>query len=254
MSDQAALSDSKTVLITGGATRIGAAICEVLHQAGFTVFLHYGNSENKAKLLQQEFNGLRDDSCFIFSQDLSHDDAVDNTVNWVSQHTNNLSLLINNASVFCPTPWGKAEPNQWQSIIKINCEVPFFLSQACLPLLEKSENPCVINMIDVHAERSLEDHPIYSASKAALKSLTQSFAKDLGASVRCNGISPGAILWPENEGEELSAGQKEMILNKVPMQKIGGVENICQTVLFLAENDYVNGQVINVDGGRTVFS
>lgn len=241
----------KSALITGGATRIGAAICQTLHDAGYVIFMHYGQSHEQANALQKNLNTKRENSCFIFSQDLSTEDAVDNIINWVTPKTESLTLLVNNASVFFPTPWSQATTDQWQSIFHINAQVPMFLSQACLPLLQKHAASSIINMIDIHAQRSLEDHPIYSASKAALTSLTQSFAKDLGLSVRCNGISPGAILWPD---QDLTDTAKQNILDKVPMGTLGTLDNITKTVLFLTQNDYVNGQIINVDGGRTVFS
>lgn len=243
--------NNKNALITGGATRIGAAICKSLHENGYTIFMHYGHSHEQANALQLELNSARENSCYVFSQNLVEQDAVTNILNWIQSHTKSLSLLVNNASVFFPTPWSQATPEQWYSIFNINAQVPMFLSQACLPLLQNTKSSSIVNMIDVHAQRSLEDHPIYSASKAALTSLTQSFAKDLGSNVRCNGISPGAILWPE---QDLDSQAKQRILDKVPMGTLGAVDNITQTVLFLAENDYVNGQVINVDGGRTVFS
>lgn len=243
--------ENKSALITGGATRIGAAICKTLHEKGYTIFLHYGQSHEHAKTIQENLNNTRADSCFILSQDLAQQDAIDNIIAWITSHTASLSLLVNNASVFFPTPWSQATPQEWNTVFNINAQVPMFLSQACLPLLQNEKGSSVINMIDIHAQRSLENHPIYSASKAALKSLTQSFAKDLGQSVRCNGISPGAILWPE---QDLTNAAKQDILDKVPMGTLGAVDNITQTVLFLAVNDYMNGQIINVDGGRTVFS
>lgn len=243
--------ESKSVLITGGATRIGAAICKKLHQQGYTIYMHYGHSHDHAKTIQDSLNSTRADSCFIFSQDLTQQDAVDNICTWVKSHTDSLSLLVNNASVFFPTPWSQATTKEWNTVFHINAQVPMFLSQACLPFLQNDKTSSIINMIDIHAQRSLEHHPIYSASKAALASLTQSFAKDLGQSIRCNGISPGAILWPE---QDLVGVAKQNILDKVPMGTLGAVDNITQTVLFLAENDYMNGQIINVDGGRTVFS
>jgi len=242
---------NKSVLITGGATRIGASICKTLHEEGYTIFMHYWQSHENAKSIQKNLNEIRDDSCFIFSQDLTQTDAVSHIIDWLKSHTQSLSLLINNASVFFPTPWSQATSDQWQTIFNVNAQVPMFLSQACLPFFKKETGSSIINMIDIHAQRSLEKHPIYSASKAALTSLTQSFAKDLGQSIRCNGISPGAILWPD---QDLDESAKHAILEKVPMGELGSVENITQTVLFLAKNDYMNGQIICVDGGRTVFS
>ncbi len=241
---------NKTALITGGAQRIGAAIATNLHQKGYTVFLHYGNSEQAAKKLMASLNDQRENSCFIFSADLAQVETSNNIKNWLLSHTDTLDILINNASVFYPTPWEQATTEQWQQIFTVNSQTPFFLVQALLPHLKIGQGQ-VINLIDIHVERGLEEHPLYCASKAALKSLTLSLAKDLKGQVRCNGISPGAILWPELETDE---EQQKEILKKIPLGQLGDVENIVQTVQFLIENSYMNGQVINVDGGRTLHS
>lgn len=240
----------KYALVTGGAQRIGKAIVETLHDAGFDVFLHFGNSEAEALNIQKELNAAREDSCHIFSADLACQSS--SIAEWVLSKTNKLDVLVNNASQFFSTPWESASANQWDLLFNTNCKAPFEITQALLPAL-KQANGCVINLIDIHTERTLENHPIYCASKAALKSLTLSLAKDHGKDIRCNGISPGAILWPDNE-EEMSDSVKQEILAKVPMQRLGSVKNIAQTALLLVENDYINGQIINVDGGRTVFS
>lgn len=240
----------KTALVTGGAHRIGAAIVKALHQQGFDIFLHFSNSHAAAQVLQESLNQQRSNSCFIYSYDLSVNDAPQKISQWLKQHTNSLDLLINNASVFNETPWETATFDDWQKIMTINSQSPFFLTQALLPLLSKTSGQ-VINLIDIHVERGLEKHPIYCASKAALKSLTLSLAKDLKGVIRCNGISPGAILWPEQESN--SEGQKE-IINKIPLGHLGNVQNISDTVLFLVNNSYINGQIINVDGGRTLHS
>ncbi len=242
--------NNKSALITGGAHRIGAAICRTLHNSGFTVFLHYGQSHDGAKQLQQELNSKREDSCFIYSADLADSLAATNISNWLLGHTQQLDLLVNNASCFDATPWQNANLEQWQKMMNINTQSPFFLSQALLPALKKSKGQ-VINLIDIHVERGLKDHPIYCASKAALKSLTLSLAKDMKGQVRSNGISPGAILWPDHDSD--TSVQQE-ILQKIPMGHLGDVDNITQTVMFLIDNDYVNGQIINVDGGRTLHS
>jgi len=241
---------NKSALITGGAHRIGAAICRTLHSSGFTIYLHYGQSHDAAKHLQQELNSQRDNSCFIFSADLTDSLAATNIRDWLLSHTPQLDLLVNNASCFDATPWQNASQEQWQKLFTINTQSPFFLTQALLPALKKSKGQ-VINLIDIHVERGLPDHPIYCASKAALKSLTLSLAKDMKGGVRCNGISPGAILWPDHDSD--TSVQQE-ILQKIPMGHLGDVDNITQTVMFLIDNDYVNGQIINVDGGRTLHS
>jgi len=242
--------NNKSALITGGAHRIGAAICRTLHNRGFTIYLHYGQSHDAAKQLQQELNSQRDNSCFIFSADLADSQATTNISDWLLSHTQQLNLLVNNASCFDATPWQNASQEQWQKLLSINTQSPFFLTQSLLPALKKSKGQ-VINLIDIHVERGLQDHPIYCASKAALKSLTLSLAKDMKGGVRCNGISPGAILWPDHDSD--TSVQQE-ILQKIPMGHLGDVDNITQTVMFLIDNDYVNGQIINVDGGRTLHS
>lgn len=240
----------KTALITGGAHRIGAAIIKALHQQGFTIFLHFSNSLAAAQSLQSTLNKERINSCFIFSCDLSESDSPEKISHWLKQETKSLDLLVNNASCFYQTPWQSATTEQWQKIMTINSQSPFFLTQALLPLLETA-NGQVINLIDIHVERGLEKHPIYCASKAALKSLTLSLAKDLKGMVRANGISPGAILWPEQEGD---IAEQRNILEKIPMGHLGDVKNISDTVLFLVNNTYINGQIINIDGGRTLHS
>ena len=246
------MKHNKRVLITGGAHRIGAAICRSLHRSGFTLYLHYGQSHDAAQALQQELNAQRANSCFIFGADLADPQAPIMLADWLLSHTPRLDLLINNASCFHATPWPDASQAQWQKLLTINAQSPFFLTQALLPALQKSKGQ-VINLIDIHVERGLSDHPIYCASKAALKSLTLSLAKDMQGQVRCNGISPGAILWPDHDSDSDSSVQQE-ILQKIPMGHLGSVDNITQTVLFLIDNDYVNGQIINVDGGRTLHS
>jgi len=243
---------NKTVLITGGAQRIGAAIARLLHKHNYDVFLHFGQSKQAALALQSELNAIRDQSCMLISADLTDDNSPQIIEEWFSEYHRPLDLLINNASQFFPTPWQSATDNDWQTIFSSNVQTPFFLIQKMLPFLT-AVNGQVINLIDIHAERTLEQHPIYSASKAALKSLTLALAKDEGHHIRCNGISPGAILWPE-QSEDMSEESKQAILKKIPMKRLGRVENIADTVLFLCENDYINGQIINVDGGRTVYS
>ncbi|NVK37473.1 MAG: SDR family oxidoreductase [Gammaproteobacteria bacterium] len=243
---------NKTALITGGAQRIGAAIARRLHDNEYDIFLHYGQSKQAALALQKELNEKRPESCVLISADLTDENSPFIIEEWFSEFHRPLDILINNASQFFPTPWQDAKPSDWQKIISSNVQTPFFLIQKMLPFLT-AVNGQVINLIDIHAERTLEQHPIYSASKAALKSLTLSLAKDEGYRIRCNGVSPGAILWPDQE-DNMDDESKQKILNKIPMKRLGSVDNIADTVLFLCHNDYINGQIINVDGGRTVYS
>ena len=242
---------TKYALITGGAQRIGAAIAKTLHSEGYVILLHYGKSEKSALALQAELNALRPKSCFVKSVSLSYK-TVNELSKWVLEKTDQLDVLVNNASLFYPTPWQEATEAQWDQLFSTNVQVPFFLIQALLPALIKAQGS-VINMIDIHQERGLELHPIYSASKAALKNLTLSLAKDMAGRIRCNGVSPGAILWPE-QTDEIDEAAKEAILKKIPMHKLGAVEDIADAVFFVLQNKYINGQIINIDGGRTLLS
>jgi pteridine reductase len=244
-------TDKKYALITGAAKRIGAAIATTLHTAGYDIFLHYGKSKTEANTLAHALNSIRANSCITYSADLNDPQAAAQISGWVTQQCETLDVLVNNASSFFPTPWETASPLDWQALFTSNVQTPFFLTQALLPLLIKN-NGTVINLIDIHVERTLEQHPIYCASKAALKTLTLSLAKDHGHELRCNGVSPGAILWPEIAGDDCTTQQE--ILNKIPAKRLGDEKNISDTVLFLVNNSYINGQIINVDGGRTVYS
>jgi pteridine reductase len=244
----------KYALITGGAKRIGAAIATALHNAGYDIFLHYGQSKAEANTLAHTLNSIRPNTCFTYSADLNDPQAATQISLWVKEQCQHLDVLVNNASSFFPTPWETASQKDWQALFTINVQTPFFLTQALLPLLIKG-NGSVINLIDIHADRTLEQHPIYCASKAALKNLTLSLAKDHGHELRCNGVSPGAILWPEDNGKTGNdSSTQQAILSKIPAKRLGDEKNISDTVLFLVNNSYINGQIINVDGGRTVHS
>lgn len=237
----------KQVLITGAAKRLGAAIAQEFHQHEYRVLLHYQHSQTEAVNLAAEFNQIRPGSCALFQADLSDATQLHALANWVTNQ-GPLDVLINNASRFYPTPWGETTDAQWQDLWHSNVKAVFFLTQHLLPLLIQSRGN-VINLIDIHAQRPLEKHPLYSASKAALASLTQSLAKDMGHVIRANGIAPGAILWQGH-----SAAKQQEILAKVPMQTAGSPAEIARCALFLAQSDYINGQIIAVDGGRTLYS
>lgn len=237
----------KQVLITGAAKRLGAAIAREFHTAGYRVLLHYQHSQAEAINLAAEFNQIRPDSCALFQADLSQTEQLNALATWVIEQ-GPLNVLINNASRFYPTPWGETTDAQWQDLWHSNVKAVFFLTQHLLPLLIQSRGN-VINLIDIHAQRPLDAHPLYSASKAALASLTQSLAKDMGHVIRANGIAPGAILWQEH-----SVAKQQEILAKVPMQTAGDPADIARCALFLAQSDYINGQIIAVDGGRTLYS
>lgn len=239
----------KVALITGAARRIGAAIATELHRAGANVAIHYRGSAHDAAALADSLNAIRPDSAASFQADL-HDtarlpDLVAAVVHWSGQ----LDILVNNASTFYPTPPGTITEAQWDDLIGSNLKAPLFLSQAALQELRAAKG-VIINIVDIHAQRPLARHTVYGPAKAGLAMLTRSLAKDLAPDIRVNGISPGAILWPE---DAMTDTTKQLILKQVPLGQPGTPGDIAGCVLYLVRDaSYVTGQIIAVDGGRSV--
>ena len=240
----------KFVLITGGAKRIGATTALYLHEKGFNIILHYNNSETEAKAMEEELNKIRRNSCSIIKANFNSDTSTDELVAKVNEITNTLDVLINNASSFYPTPLGKASLIEWRDLTDTNATTPLFLTQALLHHLKKAKG-CVINISDSLVKNGIKDYSLYSAAKSALEGITKSLAKELAPEVRVNGIAPGAILWPDDK--DLSDQEKESILKKVAIGKIGKPEDIASSIFFLTQSKYITGQIINVDGGRFSF-
>lgn len=239
----------RVALITGAAQRIGAAIARMLHAAGYDLMLHYRHSGEAAAALKAELEADRADSVRLVRADLLEPEAPARLMDAVRDFHNRLDALVNNASSFYPTPLADATEAQWAELIGTNLKAPFFLTQAAAPLLTAAEGS-IVNLVDIHAERPHADHPIYSIAKAGNAMMVRSLARELGPRVRVNGVSPGAILWPD---QGLSASAKETILARTALARAGTPEDIARTVLFLARDaHYVTGQVIAVDGGRTI--
>jgi pteridine reductase len=239
----------KTALITGSAKRIGAAIAEHLHQAGMNVIIHHNTSEKEAHELANDLNNIRPDSATTIQADLEKQESYANLINSSLEFKGSINVLVNNASAFYPTPIDVVSETQWNEIININLKAPLFLSLLAAPSLRKYKG-CIINIADIHANRPLKDRSIYSVSKAGLIMLTQSLAKELAPDIRVNAISPGAITWPDNMDDE----SKKIILEHTAMKRTGSMEDISKAVLFLIRDaDYITGQVLNIDGGRTLY-
>lgn len=236
-------------LITGGARRIGAAIARRLHREGMDLVLHYRGSAADALALQTELDTLRPDSVRLAPADLTDPAAPALLTDAARAFRGRLDALINNASNFYPTPFAEATPAQWDDLLGVNLRAPFFLAQAAADLLAAS-NGCVVNLVDIHALRPLAAHPIYAIAKAGNAMMVKTLARELGPAVRVNGIAPGAILWPE---QGLSASARETILSRTALQRPGTPADIAAAVLFLVRDaPYITGQIINVDGGRTL--
>ena len=236
----------KVALITGSARRIGAVIARQLHKAGADVVIHYRHSADDALVLQQELNQVRQNSCFLVQGDLLHIEQFPRMIQDIIDQTARLDILVNNASSFYPTPIGQITEQDWDELMGSNLKAPLFLSQAASTHL-KAAGGCIINIVDIHGIRPMKGYPIYSPAKAGLAMLTQSLARELAPDVRVNGVAPGAIIWPENQGEQTP----DEIINKIALKRQGSPEDIAKAVLFLAKDaDYITGHIIPVDGGR----
>lgn len=240
----------KVALITGGAGRVGAQIARKLHAQGMKLVIHYRSSEQKAHRLQQELHDIRSASVMLVRGDLLRGPKLSqNLVYETMEAFGRIDVLINNAATFYPTPIGEAVEKDWEDLIGTNLKAPFFLAQAAAPHLKVSQG-CIVNMADIYGERPLKDHSIYSVAKAGLIMLTKTLARELGPAIRVNAVAPGAILWPEDGMDEMN---KQRMISRTPLKRIGKPDDIAETVLFLVgDADFITGQVIAVDGGRRV--
>ncbi|VAW58139.1 FolM Alternative dihydrofolate reductase 1 [hydrothermal vent metagenome] len=239
----------KTALITGGAARIGAEIARTLHSAGFNIAIHYRNSATRAEQLCLALNHLRANSAAIFQADLKQTPTLSTLIEQAARQWNGLHALVNNASTFYPTPVGEITETHWDDLMGSNLKAPAFLAQAATPWLRAS-NGCIINIVDIHGFRPMKAHPVYCTAKAGLAMLTQSLARELGPEIRVNGVAPGAIIWPNSE---MNADTQAAILERTALKRQGHPADIARAVKFLIlEGEYITGQIIPVDGGRSL--
>ncbi|MBW0147404.1 pteridine reductase [Marinobacter arenosus] len=246
------MADSAPVaLVTGAAHRLGARTAQTLHDRGWNLVIHYRSRREQAEALADSLNQRRPASATALQADLSDIDQVRSLGEVAIAQWGRLDGLVNNASVFYPNATPDASPADWDAILHTNLRAPFFLLQACLPALRK-RGGCVVNMIDIYSEKPLADHPLYCASKAGLAALTRSWAKDLAPAIRVNGVSPGAILWPEGDAA-VDDSHQQTILEKTPLARTGHPDDIARTITFLmCDAPFVTGQILPVDGGRSL--
>lgn len=238
-------------LVTGSAQRIGAAIVHTLHSAGYNTVIHYRQSSDAAEKLAASLNRQRQDSAITISADLDDVSHIYRLAAAAQAAWGRMDALVNSASSFYPTPVGSATAQQWDDLVGSNMKAPFFLSQALAPALANQQG-AIVNIADIYADRPLARHTIYCMAKAGNAMLTKSLARELAPDVRVNGVSPGAILWPE-QGGAVDLQSQQQLLDKVPLQKTGTAKDIADTVLFLLRDaPYITGQIIAVDGGRSV--
>jgi pteridine reductase len=248
--NQANKQEAKVALVTGGARRIGAAIVRRLHQAGYRVVIHCRNALSEAHALAINLNELREDSAFVLQRELTEFDAAEEIMTTVLEWGGRLDLLVNNASVFIRSESNSFNAADWQDLFDVNVKAPFLLSMAAYPLLKK-QHGAIINLTDIHADKPLKGYSVYCQSKAALKMQTKSLAREFSPEVRVNAVAPGAIIWPEN-ANALNKEEQQKIISKTPLKIHGDPDYIAQAVLALVQNPFITGQVLKVDGGRSV--
>ena len=232
-------------LVTGAGRRVGARIARELHAAGMSVAVHCHRSREEAERLRAAFEAARPGSAAVVAADLLEPGAADAVVAAAEERWGRLDVLVNNASTFYPTPVGEVTEAKWRDLVGSNLAAPFFLAQAAAPLLRAARG-CIVNIADVYAHRPLAGHPVYSAAKAGLVMLTRALALELGPDVRVNSISPGAVLWPENDDPD-----RQRIIEEIALKRSGDPGDIARAALFLVRDaPYVTGQDLAVDGGR----
>jgi pteridine reductase len=241
-------ANRKVAFITGAAKRIGRETTRTLHKAGYNVVIHYNTSKSDAQRLADELNQVRSFSAQIIQGDLLATANLKRLGEQVIAHYGRLDLLVNNASSFYPTAVTTTELEQWDDLMGTNLKAPFFLTKALMPQLELNKG-CVINMVDIHAERPLLGYSVYCMAKAGLVMLTKSLSRELAPSIRVNGIAPGAILWHENELDEQD---KNTVLDEIALRRMGDPKDIAEAILYLANANYVTGHILAVEGGRSV--
>jgi len=238
------------VLITGAAKRIGANCANYLHAQGCNVFLHYKTSEAEAIELSNQFNQKRPNSSVIMQADLLIEEQRKALENAARLAWGGIDVLINNASSFYPTAISDVSEQQWDELLGSNLKAPFFLAQSLSKTLAVNKG-CIINVVDIHAERGLPGHSVYSIAKAGLQAMTKILAKELAPSIRVNGVAPGAILWPSNSSSEQDQNE---IIQRIALGRCGEPLDIAKAIWFLINDaNYMTGQILTVDGGRTLF-
>ncbi|MFA6971149.1 MAG: pteridine reductase [Gallionella sp.] len=241
----------KVMLVTGGAKRVGAAICRRLHAAGATIALHYRTSASEALALQDELNSLRSDSAAAFSADLLDLPTLPRLVEQVTARFGRLDAVVNNASSFYATPLAGVDETQWHDLLGTNLRAPLFLAQAAEKELRR-QHGCIVNIVDIHAERPMQGHLLYSVAKAGLVALTRGLAQEMAPQVRVNAVAPGVILWPDSLEWEDQAQRRKIVAHTL-LKREGEPDDIAKTVAFLIQDaPYITGQVISVDGGRSI--
>ncbi len=243
--------DNKVVLITGGAKRVGAAICRELHANGALLMIHYNRSIEEARALKADLNLKRANSVAIIQGDLLNLEALPGLVNKTIEHFGKLDVLINNASSYTPTEIGTINEENWHDLMGSNLKAPMFLAQAAATELRKNHG-VIINITDMHIERPKKGYVVYSVAKAGLVTLTKSLAQELSPEVRVNAVAPGPVLWPENN-PQFDEVYRQRVISQTLLKRVGEANDVAKAVKFLvADAPFVTGHILAVDGGRSL--
>ena len=238
--------DTKVVLVTGAARRIGAEIAVFFHGKGYKTIIHFNSAVSEAEELRDQLNDCRPNSCLLVQGDLNHELGIRAIVDRV-ESCGRLDVLVNNASSFYPTPLETSSESQWEDLMNTNLKGPLYLSKLLASILTQNSGS-IVNISDTHARQALKRHSIYSIAKAGNIAMTKSLALELAPAVRVNSVAPGAILWPEHESDDVD--ERTEVLNKIPLGRLGTTRDIAECVYFLAVTaTYITGQTIAVDGG-----
>jgi pteridine reductase len=239
-------------LVTGGAKRVGAQIVRQLHAAGWNIMLHYRSSASDAHALASKLNLQRPQSVALAQADLLNIAGLPVLIQQTIAQFGRLDALVNNASSFFPTKVGDITEDAWADLIGSNVKAPLFLAQAAAAELKKSQG-CIVSIADIHVERPMRDHVVYTIGKAGLVAMTRALARDLAPDVRVNAVAPGANVWPD-EDSVFDEVHRQRIISSIPLKRVGEPEDLARTILFLIDSaPYITGQIINVDGGRSVY-
>ena len=245
-----ALQD-KVVLITGGARRVGAAICRLLHAGGANLMIHHRTSVSEARAPQSELNLQRPQSAAIIQGDLLNVAMLSNLVQETVSHFGKLDVLINNASSYYQTEIGEIGEQEWDDLMGSNLKAPLLLSQAAAPELRK-QHGCIVNITDMHVERPKKGYVVYSVAKAGLVTLTRSLAQELAPEVRVNAVAPGPVLWPE-DNPQFDEVYRQRVVSQTLLKRLGQPEDVARAVRFLIQDaPFTTGHIIAVDGGRSL--
>jgi pteridine reductase len=240
---------NKTIFITGAAKRIGKEIALTFKELGWNIIIHYNSSKKDADDLANQINKDNPNSAKTVQGNLDIKEDVQKILSDVSETFPSIDVLVNNASTFYPTPIDEISEDHWERLIGSNLKGPLFLIQGLKDQL-KSSKGSIINITDTNLSKGVPNFSIYSAAKAGLEAITKGLARELAPDIKVNAIAPGAMLEPPDV--TWTEEQKNKVIENIPLNRMGSEKDIADAVSFLARSEYITGQIIKVDGGRSL--